>query len=77
MRALDVGDRAVGVAVMKQLYNEMKAAAPVKPALGQLWSKLGLEIQGKMITFDQNAPWASVRRAIAADVNASRQVGGR
>ena len=68
-RALDVGDRAVGVAVMKQLYNEMKAA-PVKPALGQLWSKLGIEIQGKMITFDQNAPWASVRRAIAADVNA-------
>ncbi len=49
----------------RRLYNEMKAA-PVKPALGQLWSKLGIEIQGKE-TFDQSAPWASVRRAIAAD----------
>jgi hypothetical protein len=64
-RALDVGDGAVGVAVLRQLYNEMKAA-PVTPALGQLWSKLGIEIQGKTITFDQTAPWASVRCAIAA-----------
>src|SRR5271155_1142531 len=68
-RVLDVGDRAVGVAVLRQLYNEMKAA-PVKPALGQLWNKLGIEIQGKTITFDQSAPWASVRRAIAADTKA-------
>ncbi len=68
-RALDVGDRAVEVPVLRQLYDEMKAA-PVKPDLGQLWSKLGIEIQGKTITFDQSAPWASVRRAIAADTNA-------
>lgn len=67
-RALDVGDRAVGVPVLSQLYDEMKAA-PVKPDLGQLWSKLGIEIQGKTITFDQNAPWVSVRRAIADDTN--------
>ena len=70
-RALDVGDGAVGVAVLRQLYNEMKAA-PVTPALGQLWSKLGIEIEGKTITFDQTAPWASVRYAIAADMNAQR-----
>ena len=43
-RALDVGDRGVGVPVLRQLYNEMKAA-PVKPDLGQLWSKLGIEIR--------------------------------
>ena len=54
--------------VLGQLYNEMKAA-PVKPDSGQLWSKLGIEIQGKTITFDQSAPWSSVRRAIAADTN--------
>jgi hypothetical protein len=68
-RALDVGDSAVGVPVLRQLYGEMKAA-PVKPDLGQLWNKLGIEIQGKTITFDQSAPWASVRRAIAPDTNA-------
>jgi hypothetical protein len=47
-------------------------AAPVTPALGQLWSKLGIEIHGKTIAFDQTAPWASVRCAIAADTNTQR-----
>ena len=67
-RALDVGDSAVGVPVLGQLYDEMRAA-PVKPDLGQLWSKLGIDIQGKTITLDQSAPWAWVRRAIADDTN--------
>jgi hypothetical protein len=49
-----------------QLYNEMKAT-PVEPDLSQLWSELGAEIEGKTITLDDSAPWASVRRAIAAD----------
>jgi hypothetical protein len=42
-------------------------AAPVEPDLRQLWGKLGVKIEGKTITFDDSAPWASVRRAIAAD----------
>jgi hypothetical protein len=65
-RALEVGDTAVGVPVLTQLYGEMKAA-PVEPDLRQLWGKLGVKIEGKTITFDDSAPWASVRRAIAAD----------
>ena len=65
-RALEVGDRAVGVPVLMQLYDEMKAT-PVEPDLRILWGKLGVEIEGKTITFDDSAPWASVRRAIAAD----------
>jgi hypothetical protein len=65
-RALEAGDRAVGVPVLMQLYNEMKAA-PVDPDLRQLWDKLGVKIEGKRITFDDSAPWASVRRAIATD----------
>ena len=65
-RALEVGDRAIGVPVLMQLYNEMKAA-PVGPDLGLLWGKLGVEIRRSAITFDDGAPWASVRRAIAAD----------
>jgi hypothetical protein len=65
-RVLEIGDKAVGVPVLAQLYNEMKAA-PVKPDLPQLWSKLGVEINGGTVTFDDSAPWASTRRAIAAD----------
>jgi hypothetical protein len=65
-RALDVGDRAVGVPVLAQLYDEMKAT-PVQPNLVRLWSNLGIEIKDKSIKFDDAAPWASVRRAIAAD----------
>jgi hypothetical protein len=65
-RVLEVGDKAVGVPALMQLYNEMNAT-PVEPDLSQLWSELGVEIEGKTITLDDSAPWASVRRAIAAD----------
>src|SRR5229473_3989426 len=64
--AFEVGDRAVGVPVLEQLYEEMKAS-PFQPALNDLWNKLGVKIAGKTITFDDRAPWASVRRAIASD----------
>jgi hypothetical protein len=64
--ALEVGDRAVGVPVLMQLYNEMKAD-PAGPDLRLLWDKLGVKTGGPAITFDDGAPWASVRRAIAAD----------
>jgi hypothetical protein len=65
-RALEVGDRAVGVPVLMQMYNQMKTA-PVEPDLRLLWRNLGVEITGPTITFDDNAPWAAVRRAIAPD----------
>jgi hypothetical protein len=65
-RALEVGDRAVGVPVLTQLYNQMKAA-PVKPDLELLWRKLGVEMKGEAVIFDDGAPWAAVRRGIAAD----------
>jgi hypothetical protein len=64
--ALDVADKAVGVPVLMQLYSEMKTA-PVQPDLGLLWAKLGVEMKGETITFDDRAPWAAVRRGIAAD----------
>jgi len=67
-RALDVGDKAVGVPVLAQLYGQMKAT-PIRPNLAQLWSNLGVEIDGKSIKFDDGAPWAAVRRAIAPDTS--------
>jgi hypothetical protein len=64
--ALEAGDHGVGVPVLQQLYNEMKAT-PVAPDLGPLWEKLGVEIRGPGVEFDDQAPWADTRRAIAAD----------
>jgi hypothetical protein len=65
-RALEVGDRAVGAPVLTELYNEMKAT-PLRPDLPQLWARRGIETDRRPITFDDTAPWASTRRAIAAD----------
>jgi hypothetical protein len=64
-RALEVGDQAAGLPVLMQLYEEMKAT-PTKSDLPQLWNRLGIGIRRSSITFDDNAPWASTRRAIAA-----------
>lgn len=63
---LAIGDRAVGGLVLQQLYNEMKAT-PVVPDLGLLWEKLGVEIRGPGLEFNDRAPWADTRRAIATD----------
>jgi hypothetical protein len=69
-RALEIGDRAVGVPVLTELYGEMKAT-PVKLDLPKLWSKLGVKIKGKTISLNDAAPWASTRRAIAVDTSNS------
>jgi hypothetical protein len=63
--ALELGDRAVGVPVLMELYGQMKAT-PLKPDLPQLWRKLGIETDRRPITFDDNAPWASTRHAITS-----------
>lgn len=70
--ALDVCDRAVGVPVLMQLYNEMKTT-PVQPDLGLLWGKLGVEMKGEAITFNDNAPWAALRCGIAADASGTEE----
>ena len=64
-RALKVADQAVGVPVLEELYDRMKAK-PVTPDLPQLWKDLGVERQGETIVFDDAAPLAPIRRAITA-----------
>ena len=65
IRALKAADDAVGVPVMTELYAQMKAA-PVEPNLNALWKALGVEDGAKGIAFDDDAPEASIRRAITA-----------
>ena len=64
-RALKAGDDAIGVPVLVELYDEMKAT-PVAPDLPALWHELGVRPSGNSVVFDQTAPDASVVRSIMA-----------
>ena len=64
-RAIAIGDKATGLTVLHDLYDQMKAT-PVTVDLDGLWKKLGVKDQNGHIIFDDNAPLASVRKAITA-----------
>ena len=64
-RALKAGDDAVGVPVLTDLYDQMKAT-PVTPDLAAIWRELGVRPSGDSVTFDQSAPQASIVRSIMA-----------
>jgi hypothetical protein len=63
-RALMVGEKATGVPVLTELYQQMKAKA-VQYDLAGLWNKLGVEPLAE-VSFNDRAPLAAVRRAITA-----------
>lgn len=63
--AFKAGDAASGVPVLTELYGEMKAS-PVHVDLPALWKRLGIEVHGRNVVFDDNAPLAAIRRAIVA-----------
>lgn len=62
-RWLDEGDGATGTRVLHELYRDM-ALAPRTVDLAALWSRLGVRVSGKAVSFDDGAPFAAVRRAI-------------
>lgn len=62
-RAFEVGDRATGVTVLRELNDKM-SAAPYMPDLAALWTELGIERRGGRVYFNDSAPLASVREAI-------------
>jgi hypothetical protein len=64
-RAIAIGDKATGVPVLHDLYEQMKAT-PVTVDLDGLWKKLGVKEVNGQVVFDDNAPLAAVRRAITA-----------
>lgn len=65
---LSIGDRAVGVPVLVELYGRMKDQ-PANTDLDALWRRLGIERQGRTIRFIEDAPEAAIRRAITTPRN--------
>jgi hypothetical protein len=64
-RVIAVGDAATGVPVLRELYDETKAA-PAPVDLEALWKQLGVIPRVKTVEFDDTAPLAAVRKAIMA-----------
>ena len=62
-RTLEIGDRATGVAVLRELYDKMKAS-PAPVDLDALWKELGVERRNGKIEFNDRAPLAASRKAI-------------
>ena len=62
-RVIEIGDRATGVSVLRELYEKMKAS-PAPVDLDALWKELGVERRNGRVTFNDMAPLASVRKAI-------------
>jgi len=61
--ALRTGDRATGVAVLSELYEQWRAT-PVQVDLAALWRDLGVERDGRRASLNDAAPLAAIRRAI-------------
>jgi hypothetical protein len=64
-RVLETGDRATGTTVLMDLYNQMKAT-PVETDLAALWTRLGIEVNGHAVKYNDHAPLAKIRKAITA-----------
>ncbi len=64
-RTLSVGDEAVGVPVLTELYEQMKDV-PVEVDLASLWRRLGVSVAEGTVFFQANAPLAAVRAAITS-----------
>jgi hypothetical protein len=60
-----IGDKGTGTSVLTRLYGQM-AAKPMPVDLPDLWKQLGVRRDAGQVTFDNDAPLASVRKAISS-----------
>ena len=70
-RVIEIGDQAVGVSVLRELYEEMRSE-PITVDLESLWRQLGIRRRGKTVIFDDSAPLASVRTAITPETGSAQ-----
>jgi hypothetical protein len=71
-RALAEGDRVIGVKVLEDLYARW-SATPVTVDLAKLWVQLGVRMKDGKIAYDDAAPDASIRRAIAGGSDGKKE----
>lgn len=64
-RALAEGDRDTGGTVLRDLRARL-GEAPVTTDLDALWNELGVHLAGRTVVYDDTAPLAAIRKAIAA-----------
>jgi hypothetical protein len=62
-RAFGIGDRAVGVPVLRELYDKMKST-PAPVDLDALWRQLGVERNNGETKWNDAAPLSAIRKAI-------------
>jgi len=62
-KAFAAGDQATGTHVLSDLYGQMKAK-PVPVDLDSLWRELGVDQAPDGVRFNENAPYAEIRKAI-------------
>lgn len=60
---LAVADRATGVTVLTDLWREMRDR-PVPAELGSLWADLGVTVSAGVVSYDDDAPLAGIRRSL-------------
>ena len=63
-RLLSVGDGGAGVPVLAELHERL-GMSPGKVDLPALLRELGVRLSGRQVIFDEGAPLAEIRRAIA------------
>ena len=71
-RALEIGDQAIGVPVLMELYARMKDT-PMPVDLNDLWQQLGIEVHEGTVVFHDDAPLAAARTAITRSARESKE----
>jgi hypothetical protein len=64
-RVLEMAQGATGTEVLRELYERL-AQKPGTVDLNELFTRLGVRAQGASVVFDDTAPLAAIRHAIAA-----------
>jgi len=60
---MEIGDRATGTTVLSEQYAKWKDK-PAQVDLASMWKDLGIAAEGKNVRVTEDAPLATVRRAI-------------
>ena len=64
-RVIEIGDKATGTHVLRDLYNQM-ANKPVPIDLDKLWKDLGIIYRNGEVSFDDSASQAAIRKSITS-----------